>query len=71
MFDVQADCCLTGFYTKNNCNDNYYWAGLSQRKIIIMQLMYIMEAHSWLFNLSKWEYQVFSLAQSNSISRHQ
>lgn len=67
MFDVQADCCLTGFYT-NNCNDNYYWAGLSQRKIIIMQLM---EDHSWLFNLSKWEYQVFLLAQSNSISRHQ
>lgn len=71
MFGVQAGCRLTGFYIKNNCNDNYYWAGLSQRKIIIVQLMYLMEFHSWLFNLSKWQYQVFSLAQSNSILRHQ
>lgn len=36
MFDVQAGCRLTGFYIKNNCKDNYYWAGLNQKEIIIM-----------------------------------
>jgi len=70
MFDVQAGCSLTGFYIKSNCNENYYRAGLIQRKITIVQLMYLMEVHSWLFNLSKWEYRVFSLAQSNSMLRH-